>query len=70
MEAVIEADNQPAYGKMFDLQMLIGTDGGKERTRNEFESILNKSGFRIKRVIPTVSPFSILETVKITAKIR
>jgi hypothetical protein len=64
MEAVIEADNQPAYGKMFDLQMLIGTDGGKERTRNEFESILNKSGFRIKRVIPTVSPFSILETVK------
>jgi hypothetical protein len=64
MEAVIEANNKPAYGKMFDLQMLIGTDGGKERTQKEFESILNKSGFIFKKVIPTVSPFSILEAVK------
>jgi hypothetical protein len=64
MEAVIEENNSPAYGKMFDLQMLIGTDGGKERTQKEFESILKKSGFRLMKVIPTVSPFSIVEAVK------
>jgi hypothetical protein len=64
MEAVIEEDNKPAYGKMFDLQMLIGTDGGKERTQKEFETILMNSGFNLKKVIPTVSPFSIVEAIK------
>ncbi len=65
MEAVIEENNQPAFGKVFDLQMLIGTEGGKERTRKEFEQILKSSGFVIKRVIATVSPFSIVEAEKV-----
>ena len=64
MEAVIEENNKPAYGKMFDLQMLIGTDGGKERTQKEFETILKNSRFTLKKVIPTVSPFSIVEAIK------
>lgn len=63
MEAVIEKNNQPAYGKLFDLQMLIGTDGGKERTLEEFKTILNSAGFNLNKVIPTVSPFSIVEAV-------
>jgi hypothetical protein len=65
MEAVIEENNKPAYGKLIDLQMLVGMDGGKERTKNEFEVLLGKSGFRLKKVIPTVSPFSIVEAIKI-----
>ncbi len=64
MEAVIEENNQPGFGKLFDLQMLIGTNGGKERTQKEFETLLGKSGFGLKRVIPTVSPFSIVEAIK------
>lgn len=65
MEAVIEKNNRPAYGKLFDLQMLIGTDGGKERTLEEFETILKTSGYNLNKVIPTVSPFSIVEAVKV-----
>ena len=52
MEAVIEENNKPAYGKMFDLQMLIGTDGGKERTQKEFETILKNSGFNSEESDP------------------
>jgi len=64
MEAVIGEDNKPAFGKIFDLQMMIGTDGGKERTQKEFENILKKAGFKFTRVIHTVSPFSIVEAIK------
>jgi len=64
VEAVIGEDNKPAFGKIFDLQMMIGTDGGKERTQKEFEFLLKKAGFKFKRVIHTVSPFSIVEAIK------
>ena len=66
MEAVLSENNRPEYGKIFDLQMLIGTLGGKERTRQEFELLLQQSGFKLNRVLPTVSPFSVLEGKKIT----
>jgi hypothetical protein len=65
MEAVIDANNKPAYGKLIDLQMLIGTDGGRERTQKEFESLLNQTGFKLIRVKTTVSPFSVLEAIKL-----
>ena len=64
VEVVISEDNAPSFGKIFDLQMLIGAPGGKERTNREFKEILSRSGFKIKRVIPTVSHFSIVEAVK------
>lgn len=63
METVIENNNMPSFGKIFDLQMLLGTRGGKERTDREFEDILIESGFRLKRIINTVSPFSIIEAL-------
>lgn len=65
MEAIITANNKPAYGKLIDLQMLIGTDGGRERTQKEFESILKQTGFKLTRVITTNSPFSVLEAIKL-----
>ncbi|MBM3436198.1 MAG: methyltransferase domain-containing protein, partial [Bacteroidetes bacterium] len=64
IEAVIGEINKPQFGKLFDLQMLLGTDGGKERTKSEFITIIEEAGFRFKRVISTVSPFSIVEAVK------
>jgi hypothetical protein len=64
IEAVISENNKPEFGKLFDLQMLLGTDGGKERTRREFDNILSQAGFRLKKVIRTVSPFSVVEAVK------
>ena len=65
IETVIGEDNKPAYGKIFDLQMLLVTDGGKERTRKEFEEIFSKADFKLNRVVDTVSPFSIVEGVPV-----
>ena len=44
-----------------DLQMLVLTSGGRERTESEFQQLLAETGFELQRVIPTQSPFSILE---------
>lgn len=64
IEAVISENNKAEFGKMFDLQMLIGTKDGKERTEKEFRKIFESAGFSLRRVIKTVSPFCIVEGVK------
>lgn len=61
LEMVIPEDNKPFYGKVFDLQMLLGADGAKERTKNEFAEIFSLAGFELTRVVDMVSPFSIVE---------
>ena len=45
-----------------DLQMLILL-GGRERTEAEYRELFAAAGFRLRRVIPTRSPVSILEGV-------
>jgi len=64
IEAVIREDNKPSFGKLFDLQMLIGTEKGRERNADEFQEIFQKSGFNINRIVKTVSPFCIVEGEK------
>ncbi len=65
VETVINNDNKAAFGKMLDLQMLIGTENGKERTEAEFKTIFKAAGFRLSRVEKTVSPFCVIEGIKI-----
>ena len=43
-----------------DLNMLVMT-GGRERTVKEFEALFTRAGFKMTRVVPTKSPFSLLE---------
>jgi len=64
IETIIKPNNKPSFGKFIDLQMLIGTTGGKERTLSEFNSLINNAGFKINRVIENATPFSFIETVK------
>jgi hypothetical protein len=64
IETLIKPDNKPSFGKFIDLQMLLGTTGGKERTLPEFDNLLNKTGFNISRVIENATPFSFIEAVK------
>jgi hypothetical protein len=44
-----------------DLQMLVLTPGGRERTAEEFRSLLRAAGFELRAVNTTASPFRILE---------
>jgi len=64
IETIIKPDNKPSFGKFIDLQMLIGTQGGKERTMEEFNKIIAESGFRFNKVIHNATPFSFIEAVK------
>ena len=46
---------------LLDLEMLVMTPGGRERTRAEFVSLLASAGFELARVVPTAAPLSIIE---------
>jgi predicted O-methyltransferase YrrM len=46
---------------LLDLEMLVMTPGGRERTREEFAKLLSDTQFELVRVVPTESPVSIFE---------
>jgi O-methyltransferase domain len=60
----IPDDNNPSPGQLFDLNMLVMT-GGQERTQSEYGALLAQAGFRLSSVIPTGSPFHVLEAVAV-----
>jgi hypothetical protein len=62
VETVLPEDNTPHQGKLQDLVMLV-FPGGQERTEREYETLLAKAGFQLRRVIPTASVVSIVEAV-------
>ena len=64
VDPVVPAGNTPHYGKLLDLEMLVLTPRGRERTKAEFSRLLRGAGFRLARVIATKSPLSIVEAVK------
>jgi SAM-dependent methyltransferase len=52
----------PHFGKTLDIIMLAVT-GGRERTHTEHAALLERSGFRLGRVLPTSSEYSIIEAL-------
>jgi O-methyltransferase domain/Dimerisation domain len=64
IEAVVPATSEPHFSKFIDLNMLVIT-GGRERTEEEFRKLYEASGFRLTRIVPTESPFSVIEGVRV-----
>jgi hypothetical protein len=62
-EMVIPEGNEPHPGKMLDLEMLT-SPGGLERTADEYARLFEQSGFKLNRIVPTKSPFSVIEGLK------
>lgn len=62
VEMVLPKGNAPSMGKLLDLQMLAVLPGC-ERTEAEYEALLQKSGFQLTRIVPTMSPYSVIEGV-------
>ena len=60
VDCVVPENNEPDFSKFFDLNMMVMT-GGKERTEKEFAQLLSSAGFKLRRVIPTKVPTSIVE---------
>lgn len=63
VEMVVKEGNEPDFSKIMDLEMLV-TPGGIERTAEEYRELLAKAGLRLTRIVPTASPYSIVEAVK------
>jgi len=48
-----------------DVQMLVLSYGGKERTDAEYRALLSASGFEVTRIIPVLIPFYVIEAVRV-----
>ena len=60
IEQIIPDDSGPDWSKMLDIHMLALL-GGKQRTSQEYETLLKRSGFTLQRQIDTPAGISILE---------
>jgi len=60
IEEMVPNEPGPAWSKMLDIHMLV-LIGGKQRTRSEYEALLDAAGFSFQREIDTGAGISILE---------
>ena len=64
VEMVIPPDNSPSMAQAMDLNMLVLLTG-RERTESEYRDLLAAGGFKIERLIPTQTPFSVIEASRV-----
>jgi hypothetical protein len=58
------AENVPSNGKFIDVVMLVLT-GGRERSIDEYRSLLASAGFRLNNVYPTAAQFVVIEALPV-----
>ena len=63
VEIIVPPPGEPHLAKVSDLEMLIVL-GSRERTREQYESLLGRAGFRVVRIVPTSEPLSLIEAVR------
>lgn len=63
-EKIVPPGNEPGLVKTMDLVMLVLTDGGRERTEQEFRDLFGRAGLRLARIVPTSVDNVILEVCK------
>ncbi|MCY1030999.1 methyltransferase [Corallococcus sp. BB11-1] len=63
VEFVIPDNRTPDASHLMDLNMLVVADG-RERTRDEFQALLDATSWKVERIIPTRSGTSIIEATK------
>jgi hypothetical protein len=59
VEHVLPAGNEPSFGKLLDLNMLL-LPGGVERTAVEFRQLFKGAGFRLSGIVPTQGDLSVV----------
>lgn len=63
VEHLIGDGSEAAVTKWVDIEMLVMTRGGRERTVDEFAALFARAGLRLARTIPTRALVTILEAV-------
>jgi len=64
IDRVISAGDDADIGKFADLEMLVLTPGGRERTEAEFRRLYEQAGLELARIIPTRSLKCIVEGIR------
>src|SRR5439155_22455812 len=64
VEQVLKGANESDSAKFADLMMLVML-GGRERDAGEFQRLCFEAGFRLTKIIPTGSRYSIVESVAV-----
>ena len=65
IEVVVGSTNAGTFGAFLDLEMLVMSSGGRERTAEEYRRLYEASGFRLERVVETMAPSSVIEGVAV-----
>lgn len=60
-EMVVPETPEPGPAKMLDIEMLVCTRGGKERTAPEFAALFESAGLRLVSITPSHSPVCLIE---------
>ena len=64
VESIVESPNEPQFAKITDIEMLVQTHSGRERTRSEWQKLLSAGGFRFLRAVPTSSSVHVIEALR------
>jgi O-methyltransferase domain len=62
-EMVVSGEPGPTPAKMLDIEMLVMTVGGKERTPEEFSELFESCGLKLSRIVPTGRPICVIEAI-------
>jgi hypothetical protein len=63
VEYVVTDDEEGVAAKLFDLHMLAYFGAACERTREEFQDLLEESGFSLQRVVRTSASIAVIEAI-------
>jgi hypothetical protein len=65
LDMVMPEDSSPSRAKVLDVEMLVMTPGGRERTAEEFRALFASADLRLSRIVGTVLPISVIEGVPV-----
>jgi hypothetical protein len=61
VEAPVTDRPESTFVKLLDLEMLVVSPGGRERTQAEYAALYKSAGLELARVVPTQGPFAVIE---------
>lgn len=63
IEMIVPKKNKPSITQLLDIEVMV-MGGGKERTKAEFNKLLNSTGFSLNKIISTKENIFIMECIK------
>ena len=63
-DMVMPEDSAQSRAKVLDIEMLVMTPGGRERTAEEFRALLASADLQLSRIVETALPICVIEGVR------